>query len=95
MAEDEITQWLVTRGRKKDLSIQLAKELAAASPLGWFIVSHGQKRFAIGKVNLKKLSSRHVLTADDGKVITFATVEEAKTFLRDELNVLTPHIFSF
>ena len=94
MAEDEITQWLVSRGRKKDLSIELAKELAGESRLGWFIVPHGHKRFAIGKVNLRKLTSRHVLTEDDGRVITFATVDEAKAFLRDELKILAPHLFN-
>ena len=94
MGEDEITQWLVKRGRKKDLSIELAKELATESRLGWFIVPYGQKGFAIGKVNLRKLSSRHVLTEDDGRVITFPSVEEAKTFLRDELKILAPHVFN-
>ena len=95
MSEDEITQWLVKRGRKKDLSIELAKELAAESRLGWFIVPYGQKGFAIGKVNLRKLSSRHVLTEDSGRVITFASVDEAKTFLREELNILAPHVFNY
>ena len=95
MAEDEITQWLVTRGRKKDLSFELAKELAAESRLGWFIVPHGQKGFAIGKVNLRKLTSRHVLTDEGGRVMTFASVEEAKTFLRDELKILAPHVFNY
>ena len=95
MSEDEITQWLVKRGRKKDLSIALAKQLAAESRLGWFIVPHGHKGFAIGKVNLKKLSSRHVLTEDDGRVVNFPTVEDAKTFLRDELHILAPHVFNY
>jgi len=95
MGEDEITQWLVKRGRKKNLSIELAREIAAESRLGWFIVPHGQKGYAIGKVNLRKLSSRHVLTEDDGRVITFASVDEARTFLRDELNILAPHVFNF
>lgn len=95
MGEDEITQWLVKRGRKKDLSIELAKQLAAESRLGWFIVPHGHKGFAIGKVNLKKLSSRHVLTEEDGRVINFASVDEAKAFLRDELKILAPHVFNY
>ena len=94
MSEDEITQWLVQRGRKKDLNIELAKQLAAEERLGWFIVPHGHKGFAIGKVNLKKLSSRHVLTEDDGRVMSFATVEDAKAFLRDELQILAPHVFN-
>lgn len=95
MSEDEITQWLVKRGRKKNLSIDLAKQYAAESRLGWFIVPHGHKGFAIGKLNLKKLSSRHVLTEDDGRVITFASVDEAKAFLRDELQILAPHVFNY
>lgn len=94
MAEDEITQWLVKRGQKKDLSIELAKELAAESRLGWFVVPHGHKGFAIGKVNLKKLSSRHVLTDDDGRVLTFPSVDEAKAFLQNELKILAPHVFN-
>ncbi len=95
MPEDEITQWLVKRGRTKDLSIELAKELAVESRLGWFVVPHGHKGYAIGKVNLKKLSSRHVLTGDDGRVLTFASVDEAKAFLRDELKILAPHVFNW
>ena len=94
MSEDEITQWLVKRGRKKDLSIELAKKLAAESRLGWLIFPHGHKGYAIGKATLKKLSSRHVLTDDDGRVIAFATVDEAKTFLRDELKILAPHLLN-
>lgn len=95
MSEDEITQWLVKRGRHKDLSIDLAKQLAAESRLGWFIVPHGHKGFAVGKVNLKKLSSRHVLTEEDGRVVTFASVEDARAFLRDELQILAPHVFNY
>ena len=94
MSEDEITQWLVKRGRKKDLSVELARQLAAESRLGWFVVPHGHKGYAIGKVNLKKLSSRHVLTDDDGRVLSFGSVDEAKAFLRDELKILAPHVFT-
>ena len=95
MSEDEITQWLLKRGRKKDLSIELAKKLATESRLGWLIFPHGHKGYAIGKATLKKLSSRHVLTDDDGRVITFSSVDEAKTFLRDELHILAPHVFNY
>jgi len=94
MAEDEITQWLVKRGRKKDLNVELAKQLAAESRLGWFISPHGHRGFAIGKINLKKLSSRHVLTDDDGRVMSFTSVDAAKAFLRDELHILAPHVFN-
>lgn len=93
MSEEEITQWLIMRGRKKGLSIELAKQLAAKSRLGWFIAPHSYGRFTIGKITLQKLSSRHIVTDDDGKALTFATVEEAKAFLRDELAILVPHVF--
>ena len=93
MNEQEITQWLAKRNRKKQLSIELAKELAAESRLGWFIARHGHNRFAIGKVTLQKLSSRYFVLDDEGKALTFDTVEQAKTFLKDELKILTPHVF--
>jgi hypothetical protein len=93
MAEDEITQWLLTRTRKRQLSFELAKQLAAESRLGWFIANHGHNRFAIGKVTLQKLSSRYFVTDDQGKPLTFRSVEEAKKFLKDELKILTPHVF--
>jgi hypothetical protein len=95
MTEDEITQWLLKRGRKKNLSIELAKKLATESRLGWLIFPHGHTGYAIGKATLKKLSSRHVLTDDDGRVITFASVDEAKTFLREELKILAPYVLNY
>lgn len=95
MAEDEITQWLIKRGRQKDLSIALAKELAAESRLGWYVAHHGHNRYIIGKVTLQKLSSRHVVTDDNGKPLTFGSVEDAKTFLKNELKILTPHVFDY
>ena len=94
MAEDEVTQWLVKRGRKRDLSIELAKQLAAESRLGWYIAPYEHNRFTVGKVTLQKLSTRHALTDDNGKVLTFTSVEEARTFLRDKLKVLMPYVFN-
>ncbi len=44
MSEEEIPQWLVKRGRKKDLSTELAKKLAAESRLGGLIFPHGHIR---------------------------------------------------
>lgn len=93
MAEEEITQWLQKRGRKKQLSFDLAKQLAAESRLGWFIAHYGHNRFVIGKVTLQKLSSRYIVTDDKGKALTFGSIEEAKKFLQDELKILTPHVF--
>jgi hypothetical protein len=93
MAEDEITQWLTKRTRKKQLTFALAKQLAGESRLGWFIAHHGHNRYVIGKVTLQKLSSRYVVTDDQGKALTFGSVEEAKKFLQDELKILTPHVF--
>jgi hypothetical protein len=95
MPEESVTQWLVKQGRKKDLSIELAKQLAAESRLGWYIAPHGHRRFVIGKVTLQKLASRHVVTDDDGKPLSFNSVDEAKAFLRDELKILTPQVFNF
>jgi hypothetical protein len=95
MAEDTITEWLIRKGRKKDLSIELAKQLASESRLGWYIAPHGHKRYLIGKVTLQKLSSRHIVMDDEGKALTFESIEDAKTFLRDELKILTPQVFNF
>lgn len=95
MAEDEITQWLVKRGRKRDLSIELAKQLAAESRLGWYIAPHSHNRYIIGKITLQKLSTRHVVTDDEGKALTFDSVEEAKALLRDKLKILAPHVFNY
>ena len=93
MDEEEITQWLAKRNRKKQLSIEFAKELAGQSRLGWFIARYGHNRYAIGKVTLQKLSSRYFVTDDKGKALTFENIEQAKTFLKDELKILTPHVF--
>lgn len=95
MAEDEITNWLAKRGRKGDLSIELAKQLAAESRLGWYIAPHGHNRYAIGKITLQKLSTRHIVNDDEGKPLTFGSVEEAKIFLRDELKILAPQVFNY
>jgi len=95
MAQDEITQWLAKRGRKRDLSIELAKQLAAESRLGWYIAPHGHKRYAIGKITLQRLSTRHMVTDDEGKALAFGSVEEAKAFLREKLGILAPQVFNF
>ncbi len=95
MSEDEITQWLSKRGQKRDLSIELAKQLAMESRLGWYIAPHAHNRFAIGKVTLKRLSTRHFITDDAGKPLTFESVDLAKAFLRDELKILTPQVYKF
>ena len=95
MADDEITQWLLRHGRRKNLDLELARELAAESRLGWYIAHHGHNRYVIGKVTLQKLSSRHVVTDDHGKPLTFGSVEEAKAFLQDNLKILTPHVFDY
>lgn len=93
--QDEITQWLAKRGRKRDLSIELAKQLAAESRLGWYVAPHGHKRYVIGKITLQRLSARHMVTDDDGKPLAFDSIEQAKAFLRHELGILAPHVFNF
>lgn len=95
MSEDEITHWLIKRSPKRNLSINLAKQLAAESRLGWYVAPHGHNRYAIGKITLQKLSTRHIVTDDEGKPLTFASVEEAKTFLRDQLKILAPQVFQY
>lgn len=94
MAEDEITHWLVKHGRKRDLSIELAKQLAAESRLGWYIAPHGHNRYVIGKVTLQQLSTRHIVTDDEGRPLSFDSVEKAKAFLRDELKIFIAQVFN-
>ena len=95
MAEDEVTLWLSKRGRKRDFTVEVAKQHAAESRLGWYIAPHGHKRFVIGKVTLQRLSIRHVVLDGSGKPLIFESIEEAKAFLRDELKILTPQIYNF
>jgi hypothetical protein len=93
MAEVDITKWLIHRGKKRVLTIDLARQLARESRLGWYIAPHSHRRYVIGKVTLQKVFSRHIVTDDRGKPLSFDTVEAAKAFLRDELGVFVAQVF--
>jgi hypothetical protein len=95
MPEDDITQWLLERGGHKNLNVELAKQLAVESKLGWYVAHHGHNRYVIGKATLQKLSSRHVVTDELGKALTFGSIEDAKTFLQDELKIFISHVFDY
>lgn len=92
--QDEITLWLARNGRKT-LDLEAARQLAAESPQQWYVALHGSKGYLIGKMTLQKFSQRHILVDEGGQPMLFSTVEGATAFLRDKLNVRTPHIFSF
>jgi hypothetical protein len=90
MAKD-ISYWLVKRGQ--NVGVEAAKKLAAQSRLGWYIAPHTGKRYAIGKIQSGAMSTRHFLTDDEGKVISFSSIDEAKAFLRDELKIPFAQVF--
>jgi hypothetical protein len=95
MAADDITQWLIQQGGQKNLDVGLAKKLAEESKLGWYVAHHGHNRYVIGKATLQKYSSRHVVTDDHGKALTFGSIEDAKKFLQDELKIFISHVFDY
>ena len=91
---DEITDWLAGKGRKA-LDLEAAKELAAESPLYWYVVSHGTKGYVIGKMTMQKFSTRHILVGENGQPVLFPTADAAAAFLRTELKIPNPHIFRY
>lgn len=91
MSQDDLSYWLVKRG--KNVGIEAARKLAAESRLGWYIAPHSGKRYAIGKIHGARMSTRHFLTDDQGKVIAFDSIDDAKKFLRDELKILMAQVF--
>jgi len=95
MSEGEVTNWLNSQGKAGTLTLPAAKGLADTSPLGWYIAPHSQNRFCVGKLTLEKLASRHIVTDEEGKALAFPTIEAARTFMRDQLGILTPQIFDF
>ncbi len=93
MDEGEVTLWLQEHGRASKLSVELAREFARESHLGWYVAPHSHDRFAIGKLTLAKVSSRHIVTDADGNALTFDTVDNAKQFLQDQLGIDTSQVF--
>jgi hypothetical protein len=94
MSED-ITSWLRRHGNSAHLTVALAKELAGESLSGWFISSHRNKQYVVGKFAEKKMTFHHIVTEDDGKPRYFSSVAEARAFLQDELNIIHVHTFDF
>jgi hypothetical protein len=93
-ANDEITEWLSKRGRAA-LNLEAAKQLAAESPLQWYVAMHGTKGYLIGKMTLQKFSQRHIVVDASGQPMLFPTIEGAVAFLRTELKIDRPHVFTF
>jgi hypothetical protein len=91
---DEITEWLARNGRTA-LDLESARQLAAQSPEQWYVALHGKKGYLIGKMTLQKYSARHILVDEGGQPMLFPTVEGAVAFLRIELHVPRPHVFTF
>jgi hypothetical protein len=92
--EDTITEWLHARA-SKHLTVALAKELAEESKTGWFISTHGNAEFVVGKIAVVKYTANHIIRRNDGQLLTFHSVEAARIFLSDELKVAAPAIFDF
>ena len=90
---DEITEWLGRKGRTA-LNLEAAKQLAAESPQHWYIAPHGSKGYIVGKMTMQKYSTRHILVGENGQAVLFPTIEAATTFLRTELKIPNPHVFS-
>ena len=91
---DEITEWLGRKGRKA-LNVEAAKQLAAESPQHWYVAAHRNKGYLVGKMTMQKYSARHIVVGEDGQAVLFPTVESATAFLRTELKIPNPHVFSF
>jgi hypothetical protein len=91
--DDEITQWL-SRNERKALDLESARRLAAESPDHWYIALQGPKGYIVGKMTMQKYSARHILVDENGQAMLFLTVDDAARFLRKELNIQKPHVFS-
>jgi len=90
---DEITLWLARNGRKT-LTLEAARRFAAESPEHWYVAAHGSKGFLVGKMTMQKYSTRHIFVGENGQAVLFPTIEAATTFLRTELKIPNPHVFS-
>jgi len=91
MAQDELSYWLVKRG--KNVGLEAARKLAAQSRLGWYIAPRAGKQYSVGKITTGAVNERHFLADDTGKLLTFDSVEEAKKFLKEELNISFVEVF--
>ena len=91
---DEITEWLANRGRNA-LNLEAARQLAAESPQQWYVALHGTKGYIVGKMTMQKYSARHILVDETGQPVLFPTVENAVAFVRSELKVERPHVFTY
>ncbi len=92
--DDEITEWLVKKGRNA-LTLEAARQLAAESSEHWYVASRGVKGYLVGKMTKQKFSRRHILVDETGQAMLFPTVESATAFLRMELRITNPHVFSY
>jgi hypothetical protein len=90
---DEITEWLTRKGRTT-LDLKAAKQLASESPDHWYIALQGAKGYIVGKMTMTKYSARHILVDGDEEPMFFLTADAARRFLRKELDVQNPHVFS-
>lgn len=92
--KDEITEWLARHGRTA-LTLEAARQLAAESPEQWYVARHGSRGYMVGKMTPQKYSARHILVDAAGEPLLFQTAELAVAFVRAELKVSRPHVFSF
>jgi hypothetical protein len=90
---DEITEWLTRKGRKA-LDLEAARQLASESPDHWYIALQGAKGYIVGKMTMQKYSARHILVDEKQEPMFFLTSDAARRFLRKELNVQSPHVFT-
>jgi hypothetical protein len=90
---DEITEWLTRQGRKT-LDLEAARQLASESPDHWYIALQGAKGYIVGKMTMQKYSARHILVDEKEEPMFFLTADAARRFLRNELNIENPHVFS-
>ena len=92
---EDITAWLRRHGDSRHLTVPLAKALASESQSGWFISSHRNKKYVVGKFAEQKMTFHHIVTTDDGTPRYFSSLAEARAFLEDELHILHVHTFDF
>ncbi len=95
MDEGEVTLWLQEHSPAGKLSLELARRLARESLLGWYVAPHSHNRFAIGKLTLAKVSSRHIVTDADGNALTFDSVADAKQFPQDKFGINASQVFGY
>ncbi len=90
---DEITEWLTRKGRTT-LDLEAARQLASEAPDHWYVALQGAKGYIVGKMTMQKYSARHILVDEKGQPMFFLTAGAALRFLKKELNIENPHVFS-